>query len=158
MNVITATITGVSFLVVERNDLGLVCQTFATEGRPATFAEADKALAFYSFRRTSAWELDENGGVSATVAPVDNRFNGTVAARLDEAVGTTHEEFELALATTVDNGDLVTDAEFSAIYVVAGFNRVGLHQAKLHMVGEGKTWEDRHSAEFTLVQVARRKR
>lgn len=156
MNVTTATITGVSFLIAERNDLGLICQTFATEARPATFAEADTALAFYSFRRTSAWELDENGGVSATVAPVDNRFNGTVAARLDQAVGTTHEEFELALASTVDNGDLVTDAEYSAVYVVAG-SRTECGSTRLHMVGEGKTWGDRHTAEFGLVRVARKR-
>lgn len=156
MNVTTAHITGIRIVVAERNDMGLVCQTLVTESRPATFAEADTALAFHSLGRTSAWELDENGAVSATVAPVDNRFNGTVAARLDQAVGTTHEEFELALATTVDNGDLVTDAEYSAVYVVAGSTSYG-DQAKLHMVGEGKTWADRHTAEFGLVRVARKR-
>jgi hypothetical protein len=157
MNTTTATITGVSLVVAERNDLGLVCQTLVTEGRPATLAAADTALAFHSLGRTSAWELDSNGGVEAPVAKIDNRFNGTVAARLDQAVGTTHNEFELASAATVLDGDLITDSEFSAVYVVAG-SSLESGAMKIHAVGEGRTWEDRYTSIFEgLVWVARKR-
>lgn len=159
MNVTTATITGVALVVAERNDAGLVCQTLVNEVRPASFASADTALAFASLGRITAWELDANGGVEATVAPVDNRFNGTVAARLWEAVGTTHEPFEYANACKVENGDLVSDGELSEVYVVGGSSTDG-DVTKLHMVGEGKTWADRYTGHFLpqqLVQVARRK-
>jgi hypothetical protein len=159
MNVTTATITGVSFLIAERNDLGLICQTVAQEVRPATFAEADTALAFHGFRRTSAWELDENGGVSATVAPVDNRFNGTVAARLDQAVGTTHEEFETMFAHQAQDGDLIGDMELCGWAVVAGSRRED-DTMRVHMVSEGKTWNERYSTDFPalqLVKVARKR-
>lgn len=159
MNVTTATITGVSLVIAERNDLGLICHTVAIEDRPATFAEADKALAFYSLRRTSAWELDENGGVSVTVTPVDNRFNGTVAARLDRAVGTTHEEFQVMFAHQVQDGDLIGDMELEGYAVVAGSRRES-DIMRIHMVSEGKTWEDRYSTDFPafqLVQVARKR-
>lgn len=157
MNTTTATITGVSLVVAERNDLGLVCQTLANEARPATLADADTALAFYSLGRTAAWELDNNGGVEAPVAKIDNRFNGTVAARLEQAVGTTHEEFEFVLATTVRDGDLITDQEFSALYVVAG-SAPEMGGMKIHMVGEGRTWEDRHTTTFQGgVWVARKR-
>lgn len=159
MNVTTATITGISILIAERNDLGLVCRRFATEARPATFAEADTALAFYSFRRTSAWELDENGGVSAAVAPVDNRFNGTVAARLDQAVGTTHEEFRVMFADQAQDGDLIGDMELCGWAVVAGSRR-GNDTMRIHMVSEGKTWAERYTTNFPrhqLVQVARKR-
>lgn len=159
MNVLTATITGVSIFVAERNDLGLVCQTLVSEARPATFAAADTALAFASLGRTSAWELDANGGVEATVAAVDNRFNGTVAARLDQAVGTTHEPFEYDNACKLENGDLVSDGELTEIYVVGGSSTDG-DVTKLHMVGEGKTWAERYTGQFIpqqLVMRARRK-
>lgn len=156
-NTTTATITGVSLVIAERNDLGLVCQTVAVEARPATLAEADTALAFYSLGRVGAWDLDDNGGVSATVVPVDNKFNGTVAARLEAAVGTTHEPFELVRASTVENGDLVTDSEFSEVYVVGG-SSTECGMTKLHMVREGGTWADRHTGEFAgLIQVARKR-
>jgi hypothetical protein len=156
-NTTTATITGVSLVIAERNDLGLVCETVAVEARPATLAEADKALAFYSLGRTGAWDLDDNGGVAATVVKVDNRFNGVPAARLEEAVGTTHAEFELALASTVENGDLVTDSEFSEVYLVAG-SSTECGMTKLHMIREGGTWADRHTGEFAgLIQVARKR-
>lgn len=157
MNRISATITGVSLVIAERNDLGLICETIAVETRPATLAEADRALAFYSLGRVGAWDLDDNGGVEATVVKVDNRFNGVPAARLDQAVGTTHDEFELARASSVENGDLVTDHEFSEVYLVAGSStECGL--TKLHMVREGATWADRHTGEFSgLVQVARKR-
>jgi hypothetical protein len=157
MNTTTATITGVSLFVAERNDLGLVCQTLVNEGRPATLADADTALAFHSLGRTSAWELDSNGGVEAPVAKIDNRFNGTVAARLDEAVGTTHDEFDLVSATTVRDGDLITDSDRSAIYVVAG-SSLESGAMKIHAVGEGKTWEDRYTSIFGgLVWTARKR-
>lgn len=157
MNRISATITGVSLVIAERNDLGLICETIAVETRPATLAEADRALAFYSLGRVGAWDLDDNGGVEATVVKVDNRFNGVPAARLDQAVGTTHEEFELASAASVENGDLVTDSEFSEVYLVAG-SSTECGVTKLHMVREGSTWADRHTGEFSgLIQVARKR-
>lgn len=156
MNHFTAVITGQTLVLVERNGSGLVCQTIAEEARPTSFVEADMALAFHSYGRTSSWELAADGTVVAGIAPVDNRFNGVPAARFDEALGSTHaDEFELVLAATVENGDLVTDAEFSAVYVVAGSESHG-HSAKLHLVAEGKTWEDRCSSEFTLIRVARK--
>jgi hypothetical protein len=159
MNAITATITGVSLIVAERNDAGLVCQTLVNEVRPASFASADTALAFASLGRTSAWELDANGGVEATVAPVDNRFNGTVAARLWEAVGTTHEPFAVAFADSVLDGDLIGDMDLEGMAVVAG-SRLEGDSMRIHMVSEGKTWADRYTTDFPrhqLVQVARRK-
>lgn len=157
MNVTTATITGFSLVVAERNDAGLVCQTLVTEAQPSSFAAADKALAFHSLARTAAWDLDENGQVSAPVAPVDNRFNGTVAARLDEAVGTAHGEVEAVLATSVQDGDLITDSDQSALYVVAG-SAPSDGGMKIHMVGEGQTWADRHTTVFHgLVWVARKR-
>lgn len=159
MNTTTATITGVSFVVVERNDFGLICETIASEGHPATFAAADQALAFYSLARTEAWELDDNGGVSARVARIDNRFNGTVAARLDQAVGTTHDEFELDFAHRAKDGDLIGDTDLEGFAVVAGSRHEG-ETSRIHMVAEGKTWEDRHTTEFSrysLVSLARKR-
>lgn len=159
MNKTTATITGVSLVVAERNDLGLICATIAVEARPATFAEADKALAFYSLRRTSAWELDDNGGVSATVVTVDNRFNGTVAARLDQAVGTTHDDFETMFARQAQDGDLIADMELCGWAVVAGSRQEG-ETMRIHMVSEGKTWAERYTTDFPshrLVKVARKR-
>jgi hypothetical protein len=157
MNATTATITGFSFVVAERNEAGLVCQTLVNEGQPASFAAADQALAFASLGRTAPWDLDVNGQVSAPVAPVDNRFNGTVAARLDQAVGTTHGEVEAVLATSVQDGDLITDQDQSALYVVAG-SAPSDGGMKIHMVAEGKTWADRHTTVFHgLVWVARKR-
>jgi len=157
MNVTTATITGVSLVVAERNDLGLVCQTLVNEDRPASFDSADEALAFASLGRITAWELDANGGVEAVVAPIDNRFNGTVAARLWDAVGTTHEPFEMVLATSVQDGDIITDAEESELYVVAG-SRPEDGGMKIHMVAGRKTWADRYTTTFHgLVKVARKR-
>lgn len=158
-NTITATITGVSLFVAERNDMGLVCQTLVEEVRPASFASADTALAFASLGRTSAWELDANGGVEATVAPVDNRFNGTVAARLWEAVGTTHDDFQVMHAHQVQDGDLIGDMDLEGYAVAAGTRPMG-DLTKVHMVSEGKTWADRYTTDFPsyqLVQVARKR-
>lgn len=159
MNTTTATITGVSLFVAERNDFGLVCQTLVTEGRPATLLEADRALAFYSLGRTGAWELDSNGGVEAPVAKVDNRFNGTVAARLDQAVGTTHDEFQVMFAYQAQDGDLIGDMDLEGYAVVAGSRHEG-EISRIHMVSEMKTWEDRYTTDFPrhqLVQVARKR-
>jgi hypothetical protein len=151
MKTYTATITGVALLVAGQTDW------LVNEVRPATFAAADTALAFASLGRTSAWELDTNGGVEATVAPVDNRFNGTVAARLDQAVGTTHGGIEAVLATSVQDGDLITDSDQSALYVVAG-SRLEDGGMKIHMVGEGQVWDQRHTTVFHgLVWVARKR-
>lgn len=152
----TATITGSTLVVVERNEAGLTTALVLEVARPADFRTADVELAAAGLGRTSAWELDGDN-ISAPVATVDNEFNGTRAAKLWAAVGTTHEEFELALASTVANGDLVTDSEFSEVYVVGGSStECGL--TKLHMVRELGTWADRHTGEFSgLIQVARRK-
>jgi hypothetical protein len=158
MNHFAATITGASIVLAERTGSGLVAWTIATEARPASFAAADTMLAANGYGRTAAWELDEAGNVSAPVAQIDNLFNGTRAARLDQAVGTTHEEFVMTNASKVENGDLISDRELSALYVVAGSSlETGM---KVHMVAEGKTWSDRFTTEFLreeLVMVARRK-
>lgn len=159
MNTTTATITGVSLVIAERNDFGLVCQTIAQEARPANLAAADTALAFYSLGRVGAWDLDDNGGVAATVRPVDNRFNGTVAARLDQAVGITHEPFEVMFAYQAQDGDLIGDMDLEGYAVVAGSRHEG-ETSRIHMVSEGKTWEDRYTTDFPrhqLVQVARKR-
>jgi hypothetical protein len=156
---ITATITAQTILVADRNDAGLVCQTFLEEARPATFELADLALATVSMVRTEAWELDADGNVSAQVTDLDNTFNGVVAARLDDKIGTTHGEIEPVLAETVANGDLITDREVSALYVVAGGSLSDDIQRVL-MVADGKGWNDRHAANFgrrEIVWVARKR-
>lgn len=158
-NIITATITGVSFVIAERNDFGLVCETIAVATRPVTLAEADRELAFHSLGRVGTWDLDNNGGVSATVRTVDNRFNGTVAARLDQAVGTTHAPFEVMFAHKAEDGDLIGDMDLEGYAVVAGSRRES-DTMRIHMVTEGKTWEDRYTTDFPafqLVQVARKR-
>lgn len=159
-----AHITGVSVTIAESNEVTGVKRTVAYEGRPTTFAEADTFLAVHSFRRTQAWELDEAGMVSAPVAKVDNRFNGTVAARLNPAVGTTHEPFApmtaRELACSELQGQLISDSEITEIYVVAGSSLDG-DVVNIHMVGEGETWEERFTGYFMpeqLVWVAKRKR
>jgi hypothetical protein len=153
MNRFSAVITGQTIVLVERNGSGLVCQTIAEEARPANLADADMALAAHGYGRTGAWDL-EGENLSAPIATVDNEFNGVRAARFDAAMGTTHaDRFELVSASTVENGDLVTDAEFSEVYLVAGSDGTG----KIHMVREGGTWEDRHTAVFGLIRVARKR-
>jgi hypothetical protein len=151
-----AFISETSIIILRTDRPGVLgTHTIAYEPRPASLKDADIMLAAHSFGRTGDWDL-VGAGLGAPLKAVDNVFNGTVAARLDQAVGITHGEFELALASTVENGDLVTDAEYSAVYVVAGSEPHG-ESAKLHMVGEGQTWDDRHTSEFTLIRVARRK-
>lgn len=155
---IVATITGVQIIISETDELTGVKRTIATETRPANLAEADSMLAVHSLGRIGAWDLDNAGGVSATVRPVDNRFNGTVAARLDDAVGTTHDEWDLAAAASVRNGDLITDPDRCATYVVAGSCVMEGGLTKIHQVGEGKTWEDRYTGFFHgLIYVARKR-
>lgn len=160
---LTAHITGVQIMVTETNGVTGVKRTVATEDRPATFADADCLLAVHSLRRTGAWELGEAGMVSAPVRLIDNCFNGTVAARLDQAVGTTHEEFTpmtaRELACSELDGWLISDSELTEAYVVAGSSLDG-SEVKIHMVGDGKTWEERYTGYFApeqLVMVAKRK-
>jgi hypothetical protein len=158
-NTITATITATTIVVAERNGSGLVCKTVLEEARPASFELADQALAFASVKRTAAWELGEFGHVTAPVEDItrENVFNGTVAARLEQAIGTTHDEIELASARTIENGDIITDADHSVLYVVAGSSWES-GSMKVHMVAEGRTWADRYTSEFPgLVHLARRK-
>lgn len=158
MNTTTATITSGS-LVVEQHDYLLDRAELWAEARPASFKEADRALAYHSLARTGAWELTADGNVTATVGKVDNRFNGTVAARLWDAVGTTHGEFETAFAHEANNGDLISDMEICKVYVVAAERREG-DTKRIHMVGECKTWEDRYTTDFhafATVKLARRK-
>lgn len=159
----TAHITGVGVLITESNEVTGVKRTLATEGRPATFADADTFLAVHSFRRTQAWELGEAGMVSAPLAKVDNRFNGTVAARIWETMSTTHGEFEpmtaRELACSELDGWLISDSEVTEPYVVAGSSLDG-DVVKIHMVGEGKIWEERFTGHFIpgqFVWVAKRK-
>jgi len=151
-----ATITGSTLVVVERNDMGLTTKIHLEVARPANLAAADIELAAAGLGRTGAWDLDEDN-LAAPVAAVDNEFNGVRAAKLWEKVGTTHDEFELALASSVNNGDVVTDSEFCVPYLVGG-SSTECGVTKLHMVGDGGTWADRHTGEFRgLVQVARKR-
>jgi hypothetical protein len=156
MNTFTAVITTATLVLAEVNDSGLTSQLIAEEPRPESFAAADTALAAHGYARTEAWDLT-GAGVIATVEVVDNMFNGIRAARLDQAVGTTHDEFEPVLATSLRDGDLITDQDRSAIYVVAG-SSLESGAMKVHAVGEGKTWEDRYTSTFSGVVWAARKR
>lgn len=158
-----AHITGTEIMVTETHGVTGVKRTVASEPRPATFADADTFLAVHSLGRTAEWELSGSGMVSALVAKIDNHFNGTTAARLDQAVGTTHEDFMMMTARELVcselNGDLISDSELTEAYVVAGSSLDG-SVAKVHMVGEGKTWSERFTGEFhpaQTVMVARRK-
>lgn len=154
-----AVITSVAIRIEVRARYAGTIEIVATESRPATLADADTFLAFHGFRRVRDWDLDANGGLEARARMVVNQFNGTVAARLDQAVGTTHGEFEYANACKVENGDLISDSELSEVYVVAGSSTDG-DATKIHMVGEGKTWEDRYTGHFIpqqLVKVARKR-
>jgi hypothetical protein len=157
MNTTTAALTatiGASLIV--RDAAGAIV---FQETRPVSFGAADTALAFGSYGRTSAWDLDANGNVSAPVETIDNRFNGTPAARIDAAIGTTHTEFRPAQAKTVLDGDLISDMELCEAYVVAG-SRLEGETMRVHMVREGKTWADRFRTDFDarqFVMVARKR-
>lgn len=153
-----ANVTDLHILLV-RHEGGGRKVTVGSEPRPATLAEADTMLAFYSLARTSAWDLAPAVGVAAPVQRVDNRFSGTVAARIWGHVGTTHEEWVAMPAHKVEDGDLISDLEITEAYVVAASRREGSIM-RVHMVSEGKTWEDRHATNFPadqFVMVARRK-
>lgn len=156
MNHFSAVITGSSLVLAEVNDAGLTSWLIAEEARPASFQEADTTLAWYGYGRTEAWDL-VGAGVSARVEQIDNLFNGVRAARLDQAVGTTHNEFDLVPASSINNGDLVTDGDRSAIYVVGG-SSTECGVTKLHQVGEGQTWDQHYTGEFRgLVWCARKR-
>ena len=148
-------------VAIEVHEAG-VCQTLATESRPATFADADTFLAVHGYGRTSDWELAEYGMVHAPVAQIDNMANGVRAARLWDKVGTTHEPFTFMAARELahrETGDLISDSELSEPYLVAGSSLDG-SVVNVHMVSEGKTWEQRHTGYFMpdqLVMVAKRK-
>ena len=158
----TAHITGVEVLITESNEVTGVKRNVASESRPATFAAAEVFLAFHSFRIAQDWELGAAGMVSAPLERMDNRFNGTVAARLDSAVGTTHEPFApitaRELACSELNGDLISDSEITEVYVVAGSSLDG-PDVKVHMVREGQDWNQRYTGHFIpdqFVWVAKR--
>jgi hypothetical protein len=164
MTATTATATGRTALVTEASILVTATYvngqkaTLATETRPACLADADTFLAVHSLRRSGEWDL-VGSAVGASVESMDNRFNGTVAARLWEAVGTTHDDFKVMSASDALDGDLISDMEISEVYVVAG-TRFEMDTMRIHMVAEGKAWEDRYTTDFnagTLVQVARKR-
>lgn len=154
-----ANITDLHILLV-RHEGGGRKVTVGSEPRPATLAEADAMLAFYSLGRTTAWDLAPAVGVAASVQRIDNRFNGVSAARLWQRIGTTHgQDFLPVLASEVEPGWLITDQDHSEVYLVAG-QSVELTTAKIHMVSEGKTWDERHTGEFgrdTIVWVSKPK-
>lgn len=155
----TAIVTGTEVRIELVAQFAGTREIVATEVRPATLAEADTFLAVHGFRRVRSWDLGDQGTVEARVQMVDNKFNGTRAARLWEAVGTTHGEWETAQAKTVQDGDLISDLEVSEPYVVAG-SRFELDTMRVHMVRDGGVWAERHTTDFhasTLVKVARRK-
>lgn len=158
-----AIISGVSIEIVLTAQYAGTREVVATEARPASFQEADTFLAAHGFRRVRNWDLGDLGMVTARVQMVDNLFNGTRAARLWDAVGTTHEEWVTMtageLACSELDGWLISDMEITEPYVVAG-SSLELDTAKIHMVGEGKVWAERFTGEFhrnQLVKVARRK-
>ena len=158
MNTFSAVITGSSIVLAEVNDAGLTSWLIAEEARPESLLEADRMLAAHGYGRTEAWDLT-GAGLHASVAPIDNRFNGTMAARLDQAVGTTHDEFQVMFAYQAQDGDLIGDMDLEGYAVVAGSRHEG-EISRIHMVSEMKTWEDRYTTDFPrhqLVQVARKR-
>lgn len=155
----TALISGVSIEIVMEAQYAGTREVVATEARPASFQEAETFLAVHGFRKVRNWDLGELGMVSARVGQVDNKFGGTRAARLWDAVGTTHGEWETAQARTVEDGDLISDLEVSEPYVVAG-SRFEMDTMRVHMVRDGGVWAERYTTDFPasqLVKVARRK-
>lgn len=161
----TAIITGLQIRVELTATYAETTEVVFTEARPATLADADHVLAAHGFGRVRDWDLGPNGDVRAQVRKVDNEFNGTRAACLWDAIGTTHGELETVVVgiqdgmPTINDGDLITDMDESVPYVVAGSRFEG-GIARIHMVGEGKTWDQRYTGEFPfgqVVKVARRK-
>lgn len=139
-----------------------------SELRPGNLAEADTALMAHGLQRVGEWDLGYPGTVETKARFIDNKFNGTRAARLDTLVGKTHWEWEKVVLgfnsegePTVQDGDLIGPSGLGEgdPYVVAG-SRFENEVARIHMVGEGKTWDDRHTTNFAfgrMVKVARRK-
>lgn len=160
MRNIIASITDANIVLAERHEgSGLAAEYIAVnDNRPASLAAAEAWLAAQGYRVAGGWDLARlHTGVDAQVRKLDNLFNGTRAAFLWEKVGTSHGEFELVPASQVSNGDLVTDADRSEVYVVAGSSTEG-SVTKLHMVAEGKEWEERYTGEFHGLVWAARKR
>lgn len=156
----TAIITDTEIRIERDARFAAYVDVVAIEERPDNLADADTMLAFHGFRRVRPWDLGAVSGLSAPVKMIDNQFNGVRAARLWQAVGTTHEEWEVLLASEVNNGDLISDMEISEPYVVAGSRRE-LEVMCVHMIREGGAWESRYTADFPvgqLVQVARLKK
>ena len=161
----TAIITGLQIRVEMDHLYEGKTEVVFTEARPATLADADHVLASHGFGRVRDWDLGPNGDVRARVRMIDNEFGGTRAVRLWDAIGTTHGELETVVVgirdgmPTINDGDLITDMDESVLYVVAG-SRFECGTARIHMVREGGTWEDRYTEEFPfgqVVKVARRK-
>lgn len=155
-----ATISPVA-IVIEHVETGRgAFNKVASERRPLSLGDADTMLAFHGYGRVEGWDLGAYDTVTAPVRPVDNRFNGVTAARLWQRIGTTHgQDFLPVLASEVEPGWLITDREQSEVYLVAG-QSVELTIAKIHMVSEGKTWDERHTGEFgrdTIVWVSKPK-
>jgi len=156
---IIASITDANAVLAERTSGGLAAHYIAIrDDRPASFGEAEAWLAEHGYRVVGGWDLSAmHTGVDAKVRPLDNLFNGVRAAGLWAKVGTTHTGWELVPAREVANGDLVTDSDKSEPYLVAGSSTEGT-VTKLHMVGEGKEWSERHTGEFHgLVWAARQR-
>lgn len=156
---VTATITGTAIRAELRDLYAGTAEVAFTEPRPATLAEADVALAAHGLGRVRDWDLGADGTVVARVQFVDNMFNGVRAARLEQAVGTTHGQVETAPAGSVQDGDLIGALDDGPLYVVAG-SRPGPETMRVHMVGEGRTWGDRRTTDFPagqLVRIARRR-
>lgn len=148
-------------IVIEHAENGSPFHVLASEGRPANLAAAaDTMLAFHGYGTVGGWDLGPNGTVAAQVKRVDNKFSGVTAARLWERIGTTHgQDFLPVLASEVAPGSLITDHEQSEVYLVAGQSVEG-SIAKIHMVSEGKTWEERFTGEFgrdTIVWISKPK-
>ncbi|MDD4868199.1 MAG: hypothetical protein PHQ28_14090 [Mycobacterium sp.] len=155
----TATISGTEIIALMRAQYSGKVSEIAREARPDTLAEADTMLAAHGLRRVQEWDLGPRGTVTARVTMVDNLFGGTRAARLGQAVGTTHEAWQPMPVQSVQDGDLISDMDLCAPYVVAGWRSEG-DTFRVHMVGEGQVWDERHTTDFPrgrFVQVARRK-
>lgn len=153
----TTTFTAFIFESAMTATAGTSCRPIFSADRPASFAAADRELARHSLIRTTPWELADRGGLTAQARVMDNVFNGVRAVDLWDKVGTTHSEFKLAPATTVENGDLITDSEKSEVYLVAGSSAEGMGY-KIHQVADGKEWADRFTGYFPgLVWVARQR-
>lgn len=149
----TAIITGTEIRVQTRGQYTGHVEVAFTEARPASLADADMVLALHSLRRVLDWDLGADGTVQARVALVDNRFGGTVAARIEGHLGSTHEELSICFVGNLEPGDLISSAPSGEpVYVVAGCS-TEMGETKIHMVGEGQTWEERYTASWPAGSV-----